>query len=67
MSAFARSVVIAFGVLLAALGGAWLAYYIVDVMLRLDLWRNGLIMASFGLIPLVVAFCWCHGFEKSTA
>jgi hypothetical protein len=54
MSAFARSVVIVFGVLLAALGGAWLAYYIVDVMLRPDLWRTGLIMASFGLIPLVV-------------
>jgi hypothetical protein len=54
MSAFARSVIIVFGVLLAALGGAWLAYYIVDVMLRSDLWRTGLIMASFGLIPLVV-------------
>jgi hypothetical protein len=40
----------------AAFGGVWLAYYIADVMLRPDLWRTGLLMASFGLIPLIVGF-----------
>jgi len=56
MSDVARSAVIVLSVLLAAFGGGWLAYYIIDLMPQPDLWRASLVMASFGLIPLFVGF-----------
>jgi hypothetical protein len=56
MSDFARRAVVVLGVLLAAFGGAWLAYFITGLTLRPDSWRVGLLMAGFGLIPLVVGF-----------
>jgi hypothetical protein len=42
------------GVLLAALGGGWLAYYIAGAMLQPASWQESLLIGSIGLVPLFV-------------
>ena len=44
------------GVLLAALGGGWLSYYVSGAMLQPAPWQGSLLVGGLGLIPLVVGF-----------